>query len=350
VGGLAIGTNGYLTLNANPGQQVPDITTTGAFSFGGTIQIKVPTSGDYTLFSFIPLIQASTMNFTQSPYDPSKFGGGNFGTGSINAPMVGTDFLVPEIRQETVNGSSAYVLGLEVDRPFAPMPLFTAQQKAQFGNVAAVTGAVGEAISLGDFAFGAVEMGTFDALKYLSVAAGSPAAAKILAKQVADNVNVGLAVLGEALGCFTPEVAQAVACAVATLGLGLTVTNVLASDIKADPPDPNYQTVFTPNIETSPVPLTGPCLPLTTAATAAPFALDQMNGRLEALDITQNRYSTAVSAGDTASATMQAAAFQTDMASYTVAAKTAQADLVSYGPTLLACCVELHGLLNPIKS
>jgi PEP-CTERM motif len=69
---------------------------------------------------------------------------------------------------------------------------------------------------------------------------------------------------------------------------------------------------------------------------AVPYALAQMIGWEDALYITNNRYQTAISAGDTVSANLQSAAFQKYLILYNNAAQVASADLTMFTKLLSA--------------
>ena len=100
------------------------------------------------------------------------------------------------------------------------------------------------------------------------------------------------------------------------------------SDLAADPYDPDYQQVFAPpTIPPSPTPFTGTCSNLDAIASATPNVLAQQDADLYALYVTSNRYQSALSTGDTASAGLQAAAFQSYLPPLNAASKTTGADL-----------------------
>jgi hypothetical protein len=155
---------------------------------------------------------------------------------------------------------------------------------------------------------------------------GTPAAAQYFSKQILslgeNSINVASLVLGCSEGLLDVP-----GCALAVIGAGMSVTQQLASIVADDPPDPNYTTVYAPQIETPPQPLTQACSSLNSALGLDPYAIDQVNDWLYALYVTNNRYETAVAANDPTSAAIQLAAFQTDYAQYVAASQVAGSDL-----------------------
>ena len=125
-------------------------------------------------------------------------------------------------------------------------------------------------------------------------------------------------------------------CGVASIVLGDTILETIATIIQQDPPDPNYQTAFVPTIEASSVPQIEACSNVTFAAQAAPVALDDVNEWLYALDVTNNGFETAVAAGDASSEALQYNTFQSYMGAYNTAAQSAQTDLTCFANLLAA--------------
>ena len=243
----------------------------------------------------------------------------------------------------TVNSLSINSGSSTLPPPPPPMPstLFSPGVKSFFGNVANVATVAGAALSLGSFdgdflasfdGVPSVVQGTVDSLGLLGSA---PNVDQIVAQQVLDSGNLKLAEFGLGLGC-TIGFEAVVPCLTALAGLDLALLGDIADTIKADPTDPNYQTVFIPTIEASPVPLTGVCSGLGTSAEAVPYALDQTNEWADALYVTNNRYQTALSAGDQSSAVLQETTFGNYLGSFYSAAQTADTDLSCFASLLTA--------------
>jgi hypothetical protein len=157
-------------------------------------------------------------------------------------------------------------------------------------------------------------------LPALNIAVGSEQVREALGSEfeAAKGGLDGAAVSSACLEALIPEPLQAAAvvgCGVAALSIAFDLNALYNQQLQADPSDPNYQQVFAPVLETSPIAASEVCSNLGAAAEAAPYAVDNSNAWLNALYVTGNRYGTAVSAGDSASAALQANAFENDFGS-----------------------------------
>jgi hypothetical protein len=137
-----------------------------------------------------------------------------------------------------------------------------------------------------------------------------------------DTLFNDLAILGttclETAGAF---------CALAVDTLLFDGLKIGAEKLNKDPPDPNYREVYTPTTATPQTPVTEACSSLPAASELTPFAIDQAASWLSALDITLNRYGSALAAGDISSADRQDAAIQSYLGMYAASARTASLDL-----------------------
>ncbi len=336
-GGLAMGSNATLSLAISPGQTVPDVLTTGALDLGGIIQLTASSTIFPSPNGFIPLLQGNSIDLVSGlpngvPSAPGittspttsvyTFTDQQGGLVSVMVPKLtplsnGTpDWLVPEVLQ--TNGTEYFGV-----QEVTPMTLLTAQQKQNDANLSAVSNALGQALGIYTFT---ESTGVVDAVGgYLGLFAGSPGAAALFSQQVLGNAGLFLAssgagftcVVGGPVGCFL-----GVSAALATLG------GVIYSDLAADPYDSDYRQVFVPpTIPPSPTPLTETCSSLDATAGATPSVLAQQDADLYALYVTSNRYQSALSAGDSASATLQAATFQSYLTPLAGAEQSTGADL-----------------------
>jgi hypothetical protein len=123
------------------------------------------------------------------------------------------------------------------------------------------------------------------------------------------------------------NIATATGCALAAVQLAFEIDTFLFSNAANDPPDPNFQKVFVPTIETSPVPLTTGCMDLAGLDQSIPYAVDQASEWLNALNVTANRYGTALGNNDIVSANLQYGVFQNYLSSYRTAASAVSSDL-----------------------
>jgi hypothetical protein len=167
--------------------------------------------------------------------------------------------------------------------------------------------------------------------------AGSPAAKTAFADDILNNTNLAVSTIGVSLGCFIVAPVLSVPCAIAMLGLDVAVFQSIATAVRdGDPPDPAYNQAFVPVIEASPIPLSAQCQDLGSAAESAPFAIDQANEWLNAVNVTNNRYQTAISAGDFVSATLQYTNLQNYIANFNNAAQVASQKLTCFSSLLSA--------------
>jgi hypothetical protein len=217
-----------------------------------------------------------------------------------------------------------------------PTTLFTPQQKAYYGNLSNLADALGAGLGVSTLATGVLrgsEGSIMSALDTLGLLTGQTHAQQQFAQQVLNSGNLALAGFFVGSGC-TFGIETVVACGVALAGAELAVLSDFAGAIRADPSDPNYQSVFAPTIDALPMSITGVCSSLDATAAATPYALDQTNEWLDALYVTNNRYQTALAAGDVASATLQYATFQNYLGLYNAAAQTAGTDLSCFSNLL----------------
>jgi hypothetical protein len=106
--------------------------------------------------------------------------------------------------------------------------------------------------------------------------------------------------------------------------------DVTSAAIANDPPDPDYQQVFVPvPILAEPLPPTGLSPALLTAAQSALTDIDQATQWMYSVDVTENRYATALAAGDTNAASMQFVAFLNYLSLYISAAQAATTDIAN---------------------
>ena len=126
--------------------------------------------------------------------------------------------------------------------------------------------------------------------------------------------------------------------ALSGLSLGIDLLqDVTAAAIGNDPPDPDYQEVFVPApIPVDPMAATGLPAGLVTAAQSAITDTDQATQWMYAIDVTENRYATALANGDTNAASMQYAAFLNDLSLYMSAAQAANTDIAAFANQLQA--------------
>ena len=132
------------------------------------------------------------------------------------------------------------------------------------------------------------------------------------------------------------DVVTATGCALAAVSGGVDLLNAATSAaVGNDPPDPNYQQVFVPPpVPVDPMPATGLPAALATAAQLAMTDIDQATQWMYAINTTENRYATALAAGDPSSASMQYAAFLNYLGLYMGAAQAASNDLAQLSSDL----------------
>jgi hypothetical protein len=218
-----------------------------------------------------------------------------------------------------------------------PAILLTSQQKQNADNVSSVLSAIVEA--LGVLSFNSISEITpsnlvIQTLNYLGLFAGYPnPSATFITQQTLNNIGVILAGVTAATVC---PLTGGWACPAAIAGFLGAIAVDLSYNLVADPPDQNYQQVYVPVITTSPIPLTVPCGDLNSAANAAAYALGQEDEWLNAAHISDNRYQTAISAGDTGAAAMQGAAFLSYVGSSNDALGAVQSTLTCFTSALQA--------------
>ena len=236
------------------------------------------------------------------------------------------DWFVPEVVKELIGGSPVDVLGVQL---VTPSTLFVAQRKYDAGVVIQKAEQFGSALSYVSLGV-SLGLRTTTPIGVLSTVLSTPLAQNLLGKYLGSVLPVGTEAAGANQACVQAvqfkSTTAAAECALSAVGLGIDINKILQEVIQSDPPDPDYQQVFTPTIEASPQPLTVGCSSLQAAATATPYAIDDENAWLNAAYVTGNRYESALTADDDTSASLQWNAFQTDLGSYDSAAKTAEAN------------------------
>jgi T5SS/PEP-CTERM-associated repeat protein len=370
LGGFAVGSDGTVTLSVASNQlspvtstQVtPEIFTTGVLQFGGSIVVQTlpdtfiaPNS---LLNGFIPLIEGNSANLASGlPVGLSSNVTPGTILGAITSPAVtqyffldrqnnvidvrvpaliplsgGTpEWFVPEVVQEQAGGSTIDIFGVQA---VTPSTIYTSQEKYNRGAAATRADQASADLNLIDFGRELGQEGITSnlALGALNIALDSEAVKEALGSKVATAKGGldGAAVSTACLAALVPEPGQLVAvalCGLAGLSTALDFNALYNQQLQADPFDPDYQQVFDPTLETSPIPASQVCADVGSAAQAAPYAVDNVNAWLNALYITGNRYGSAVGAGDIVSAALQANAFANDFAFYNASAQVAGANL-----------------------
>ena len=138
-GGLAMSGTANMIFNIGAGQQTPDIVALGgSLQLGGTIQVQTSSGTTFTANTFIPLMEGSTINldnlggsvaFGVPLVDPNGLAiitSGNYTfdltsqSGRVMAELLVPDnlpqMLVPEVRQDNIDGEVEDIFGLYVDQ------------------------------------------------------------------------------------------------------------------------------------------------------------------------------------------------------------------------------------------
>jgi hypothetical protein len=267
--------------------------------------------------------------------------------GAVTGISNGSGLLLPgtyTISGSSIGGFNTGTDGFSFDLKLSAIPpssLWTLQQKSFFTDAATVAGNDGLAFGILNFGNDLAQRATAleKSLDALGVALGFPQANKVFSTQVLDSTNLELGTIGVALGCAAAK--SPTACEIAWVGLDLEVFRQYAAAIAADPTDPDYRTVFVPSIDTPPAPFTTGCSGLATVSAESPYILDQTDEWVDALYVTNNRYQTALAAGDMTSVNLQASTFASYLSSYNSTARTAQAILGCFASLLPASGLDL---------